>query len=167
VDIRPELSAPPAFATTLAERISSHLFRNKATDHIVPQQRLLELQQQDPAKFAKMGVADVANAVDADLVVVVYVIFLQVQSTTEGAVTQGNTQVLVKVVNSKGERLWPGDPAGTRIDAFIEPALSSDQDKTAVYDKLSEQLITRVGRLFHKYSLDDKTMTLGDPKPGG
>src|SRR4051812_11802517 len=51
VDLHESVTAPPAFATTLGEKISTHLFRNNAADHLVSQDRIVNLQQADPAAY--------------------------------------------------------------------------------------------------------------------
>src|SRR4051812_8628708 len=73
VDVHESVTAPPAFASGLGEKISTHLFRNNGADHLVSQDRLIALQQEDPAAYKKMGVADIAKAADADMVLVVFV----------------------------------------------------------------------------------------------
>ena len=158
VDVRPELTVPPTFAITLGDRISSYLFRNKATDKLVGQDRLLDLRRDD-ARFRKMGVADIAATVDADVVIVAYVVSLDVGTSTDGTVTQGAALVTVKVVDRSGDRLWPGDAAGTRVEARVDPAFASDRDKAQVYKELGDLLTVRVGRMFHKYSLEDRDAT--------
>ena len=158
VDVRPEVTVPPTFAITLGDRISSYLFRNKATDKLVGQDRLLDLRRDD-ARFRKMGVADIAATVDADVVIVAYVVSLDVGTSTDGTVTQGAALVTVKVVDRSGDRLWPGDAAGTRVEARVDPAFASDRDKAQVYKELGDLLTVRVGRMFHKYSLEDRDAT--------
>jgi hypothetical protein len=158
VDVRPETAPPPTFGTMLGDRVASHLFRYKATDLLVGQDKLLDLQR-DPARFAKMGVADIAAATGADVVVVVYVVDLVVAQSTDQGVTHGGARAMVKVVDSAGTRMWPGGLMGEKVEAQVSPALSSEKDKTAVYNELAEQLTVRIGRMFHQYSLEDPTMT--------
>jgi hypothetical protein len=158
VDVRPETAPPPTFGTMLGDRIASHLYRYKAADALVGQDKLLDLQR-DPARYAKMGVEDIAKATGADVVVVVWVPDLLVTQSTDQGITHGGARATVKVVDSSGTRLWPGDLAGEKVEAQISPALTSEKDKTAVYNELAEQLTVRVGRMFHAYDLEDKTMT--------
>jgi hypothetical protein len=157
VDVRPEVAAPPTWGTSLGDRIASHLYRFKAADQLVGQDKLLDLQR-DPARFSKMGVADIAAATDADVVVSVYVVDLVVSQSTDEGVTHGGARALVKVIDRAGTRMWPGDLAGHKIEAQVSPALTTEKDKTAVYQELAEQLTVRVGRMFHPYDLEDKTM---------
>lgn len=161
VDVRPEAGAPPTWGTMLGDRISSHLYQYKAADHLIGQDALLEMQK-DPVAFQKMGVADIAQATGADIVIVVYIVELRVTQTAEGTVAQGNAEALVKVVDKTGTRLWPGQLAGEKVEAHVDPTLSSEKDKAAIFKELQDLMTIRVGRMFHDYDLEDKEMTRGD-----
>lgn len=157
VDVRPELAAPPTWGTMLGDRISSHLYRHKAADNLVGQDRLVDLQR-DPVAFNKMGVADIAVATEADVVLVVDVVDMGVVESTDGGMTQGAARVAVKVVDKAGNRLWPGELAGKKLEARVNPVMSTDKDKTAVYKDLADQLTLLTARMFHEYDLEDKSM---------
>jgi hypothetical protein len=159
VDVRPELAAPPVWSSSLAEDISSEIFQNKGTDMMAGQEKLLDLRR-DP-RFAKMGVPDIAQACNVDIVVLVYVVELQVTTTVDQSVTQGTAMAFVKVIDKNGNRLW-GDTLGRKVEAQVEPALQSDRDRDAVYKILHDQLKIRVARLFFDYDLEDKHMTQYD-----
>ena len=105
-----------------------------------------------------MGVADIAKATDADVVVVVNMVVLQADTTSDGSVTQGTAEGEVKVVDKNGERLWPGDLLGTKVDAKVDPSFASDRGKGQVYTGLIDLLTIRVGRMFHPYDMEDKEM---------
>ena len=65
VDVHDSVDPPPSFANDLGEKLISHLFRNKAADRLVSQEAALAaLQQEDPAGYKKLGVADIAKAAE-------------------------------------------------------------------------------------------------------
>src|SRR5437868_5719795 len=68
VDVREGVTPPPAFASTLADRIGSDLFVNKAIDHLVPQDLLVNLQQKNPDKYKEMHTPELAREVGANVV---------------------------------------------------------------------------------------------------
>jgi len=158
VDVHESVTAPPAFAANLGEKISTHLYRNNAADRLVSQDRVVSLQQSDPAAYKKMGVADIAKATDADIVMVVYVTQLSIPVTTDGTVASGDAQIQVKIIDRNGERLWPGDVVGNKIDAHVDSAFTSERDVEGIVKELTDILSVRTGRMFHPYNLEDKTM---------
>lgn len=152
VDVHPTVEAPAGFANQLGENLSTHLFQYQAVDHVVAQARLAELRRA-PDTFKKMGVADVARATDADLVLYVDLITFNVSSLSDDSITQGMAQVLVKVIDANGKRLWPlNDVAGAQVDAKVDPAFTEQRDKLAVAKELNDKLARDVGRMFHDYS---------------
>ncbi len=159
VDPQETVSLPPGFDAELAEKINQHLYAYKATDHIVAQDRLAQLRDKQGDNFKKLGIADIAAGTDADVVLTVSVAKLfAAPITTDNTVAQGDAEVFVKVVDRQGERLWPGDPLGVRIGAHEDPALVTDRNVPQILKSLEVQLTRRTGRMFHKYSLDDKTL---------
>ena len=157
VDAPPAIELPPTYAATLANAIDDHLFKNKATTHLVTQDRLSAMRS-DPT-FGKLGVADIAKATNADIVI--YIDFVVFDTgVSGGAVSQGNAQALVKVIDKDGKRLWPtNQPAGYPVEAHLDEELADQRDQAATQKELSDQLTIHVGRIFHEYSLDDKEMT--------
>ena len=158
VDVHESVTAPPAFAAGLGEKISTHLFRNNAADHLVSQDRIIAMQQDDPAAYKKMGVADIAKAADADLVMVIFVTQLSIPVTSDGTVASGDAQIQVKLIDRNGERIFPGEVVGTKIDAHVDSAFTSERDTEAIVKELTEMLAVRTGRMFHPYNMEDKTM---------
>ncbi len=72
-----------------------------------------------------MGIADVARETGADLVIYVNVVSLSIPTTTDKAVAQGDAQVMVKVVDSAGVRVYPvTDVAGTPVQGIWNPCWS-------------------------------------------
>jgi hypothetical protein len=157
VDTRSDIAAPAEFATTLADGIGAHLYKYHAANNLVGQDRLTGIRH-DAIVFAKMGVGDVAVATDADVILYVDVVTLNIASTTDNSVSQGGAQVLVKVIDRDGKRLWPGTELPGTLVAVQVPAAYTEMSDMAIAAQISDLLTLRIGRMFHKYSLDDKAM---------
>jgi hypothetical protein len=158
VDTAPSVNATPGFTKLVAQKITDHLYKYKATDTLVAQSRLDALKE-DPT-YAKMGIADIARETGADLVIYVDLVALNTTSTNDKSVAQGDAEVLVKVVDADGKHLYPpADAGGTPVQAHLDPSFTEGQVEGAVVNELSDQLGLRVGRMFHKYSRDDEEMT--------
>ena len=68
----------------------------------------------------------------------------------------------------KGKRLWPGeaDALGYQVTAGVAPGLNEQAGAAPVKTKLVANLSILIGRLFHSYDLEDKTLNphqLGEP----
>jgi len=160
VDVAETVTPPPTFPTTLADKIGAHLVKYRATEFLVPQGSIVDLQQRDPAQFKAMSIAQIARAVGADAVIVVRLTELDVARSEEKSVTEGFAEAYVKVVDRDGNRLYPGDEAGTKISSHIPAGLTSEQDTPALQKKMLDQLSVLTGRMFHAYSNDDKDMII-------
>ena len=159
VDVLDGVTLPPGFDIGLAEGIGQHLYSYKAADHIVAQERLLQVRERNPDVFKKMGMADVAVATDADVVLHVRILRFITPVISDGTVAQGDAEVFVKVVDRTGARLFPGDPTGVRVIAHQDPSLISDRSVPMTQTLMMAQLAMRTGRMFHKYSLEDRVLT--------
>jgi hypothetical protein len=127
-------------------------------DKFVAQERLTALSR-DHAKFATMGIADIARATEADVVIYVDLISYEVNAISDESIAQGSVHVLVKVLDHNGDRLWPKDaPTGIETGAKIDPALTTDRDQAAVLKMLTETLAIHVGRMFQKYDAEDPVL---------
>ncbi|MCL2639584.1 MAG: hypothetical protein FWD53_01945 [Phycisphaerales bacterium] len=161
VDVRSAASVPPEFAIQLGQSISEKLMQWGAMGEggvVVPQSKVLELKA-SPSKFSQMGIADIAQAAGADVVLHVDLIAFNVTSLSDDSITQGGAQVLVKVVDREGNRAWPiGVAMGVWIDARVAPTFSEQRDRTGVQKELSDLLAVRTARMFIKYRLDDKAI---------
>ena len=162
VDVADGVSLPPAFATTLADQIGLHLQRYKAVDApLVPQERLIALQQADPDAYRKLSVADIAEKTDADQVLQVAIMQMDVNTTADGTVANGRAVAYVKVCNRKG-RVWPGDEKGQLVEAQVGMGLLRDKGADGIRQDMADQLTLTTGRMFHSYSLDTHEMSSGD-----
>ncbi|HVX85342.1 MAG TPA: hypothetical protein VH253_11220 [Phycisphaerae bacterium] len=158
VDPRPTVRAPADFPSALGDAIGQHLYKYGLADHLVTQDRLTALRR-DNARFPHMGIADVARATDADVVIYVDLITYDVSAISDNSIAQGNAHVLVKVLDANGNRLYPKNSStGTEISAEIEPAFTSERDMAAVVTDLTKLLGLRVGRLFQSYDNDDAVL---------
>jgi hypothetical protein len=159
VDPRPTVSAPVDFSSTLGDKIAQHLYKYGVADKFVAQERLTALRR-DHARFGAMGIADVAKATEADLVLYVDLIAYDVNAISDESIAQGSAHVLVKVLARDGTRLFPKDaPAGIETAAQVEPAFTADRDMNAVIKQLTDTLAMRVGRMFQKYDREDPVLS--------
>jgi hypothetical protein len=158
VDAPASVILPPNYANTLGDDISDHLFKNKATETIVAQDHLNTLRS-DPT-FSKLGDADIARATNADIILYVDILTFNVGLASGEAVTQGDAEAMVKVVSKTGQHLWPpAQPNGQAVQAHVDEDLADKRDQDATYKEISNLLTVRIGRMFHKYSLDDPDMS--------
>lgn len=165
VDARPTSGMPLDAPSSLGKQITDLLYQHKVADNFVDQGRLTELRKD--ARFAdmkQMGIADVAVLTDADTVVYVDVLQFQVDTLSDGQVTEGNAVAQVKVVSRAGKRLWPAETEvlGYQIQTTVNPNLVEQAPPNVVKGKLVKDLSVLVGRLFFKYDLEDKEL---NPKP--
>ncbi len=157
VDAPPAVILPPDYARNLGKMIGDHIYKYKGADQIVGEDRL-NVMRNDPA-FSKMGIADVARADNADLVIWVDIVTFNVMQSTDQTVSQGDVDAMVKVVDRDGVRMWPkNDVAGIAVHGHTEPSLMGEQAKGGPTGEIDDQLTIRIGRMFHKYSLDDADM---------
>ena len=157
VDVRPSVGVPPEFATQLGQSISDKLWNWNAVSGggaMVPQTRILELKK-DASAFAQMGIADVAMAADADVVLHLDIVGFSVSALSDDSITQGGAQTLVKVVDRDGTRLWPTATMGTLVEVSIAPAFSEQRNRAGVQKEIIDLLAIRTARMFIKYRLDD------------
>ena len=157
VDPRPGSRMPSDMAYRLGEKLSDHLYKFKAADLLVAQQRLAEIRRRPD--YDQMGIADIAAATDADVVVCVDVAQFSTTSTSDDQVMQGAAVAVVKVLDRSGNRLWPtGGVVGMPAEARAELALTDQRDRNALNKELLDLLDMRIGRMFHPYDIEDKTM---------
>lgn len=159
VDVYEGVTPPPAFATTLGDKIGLALFSNKAVDHLVPQDQILSLQQKDAAAYKNIPTADIARETGAAIVVQVKLTQLQTQLTTDGTVVWGDATAYVKVFNKDGQKLWPGQATGAPIVAHVDPVLVAERDVPRVLKDLSEQLTMHIGRIFYEWQPEKGEMS--------
>jgi hypothetical protein len=158
VDIADGVSVPPAFATSLADQVGLHLLRYKAADALIPQERLIKLQQTNPEAYRKLGVADVAQDTDADQVLQVSIMQMAVIKTADGTVAEGRAAAYVKVCDRKG-RVWPADSKGQLVEGRVDMGLLRDKGSDDIMKEMTAQLTLRTGRMFHSYAIEDHEMS--------
>jgi hypothetical protein len=155
VDVSGGVSLPPAFATTLADRIGLDLLQNKAVSvPLVPQERLIKIQQTDPG-YAGFTVVDIAAKTDADQVLQVAITQMAAIKTADGTVAEGRAVAYVKVCNRQG-RVWPGDSMGQLVEASVSAGLLRDKSNEEILKQMAGQLTLLVGRMFHSYELENR-----------
>jgi hypothetical protein len=158
VDPRAVSHMPADLPQSLGERLADHLYKYKAADRFVSQQRLAEVRRQP--NFDDMGLADIAQATDADVILHVDVVQYVTSSTSDNAIAQGNATAIVKVVDRSGNRLWPpgSSMVGVPVEARADPVLTETRDFNAMNKEILDLLEIRIGRMFHSYDLEDKKM---------
>lgn len=172
VDARQVSGMPGDAPARLGQLISEHLYKYQAGETFVAQSRLSEVRknpQFSPANPAeRMGIADIAAATDADVVVFVDVLQFNIQNISGGEVNQGNAMAMVKVIDKRGKRLWPADtePLGYQVTAVAAPSLAADGGPTFVQAKLLKDLALKAGRLFHSYDTEDREVNPREPEVG-
>ncbi|MEI8194271.1 MAG: hypothetical protein WCI73_00010 [Phycisphaerae bacterium] len=170
VDPRAVSGMPADAPARLGQLIAEHMYQYKAGEEFVAQARLSELRKNprfNPANpVERMGIADIAAATDADVVVFVDVLQFNIENISGGEVNQGNATAMVKVLDKNGKRLWPAEtePLGYQITAMAAPSLSEEGGAAAVQAKLLKDLALRAGRLFHSYDLEDKEVNPREPE---
>jgi hypothetical protein len=159
VDVRDGVGVPPAYTTGLGDEIGVHLWKNEAVDvPVVPQGALIALQQANPDEYKKLGIADIAQATGADEVLEVYITQLSTPATSDSLVTTGYAEAYVKIIDKKGQRIWPGDATGMRVEARVDPSLLTDKTVAQVQKELAAKLATRTGRMFHTSEIEGHRM---------
>lgn len=158
VDPRPHTRMSPELVTLLGEGIGQHLFTYQAADRFVAQQRLTALRRDGDA-FSKMGIADIARACEADIVIHVDVRQYKVVTSEDAQVAEGGAETVVKVVSASGERLFPAQPTeGVAVLAQVGTALTDLRSVADAEREMIGLLKVRTGRLFHKWDVEDKAV---------
>lgn len=158
-DRRPGRDVPLEIPDLLSDRIILHLYQYKAADNFVAAARLAEMRK-SPI-FADMSIPDVARKMDADIVIYIDILNFQLREESGGQVTSGVAEAAVKVVDRDGKRLWPTDegaasPLGQSVTAEIEQNMADVRNMTATREELIKRMTTRIGRLFHDWSSEDR-----------
>jgi hypothetical protein len=158
VDERPGYGVPLDVPQVLAMDLTTHLYRFKVSEqeNLVSPEKITLLRQ-DPGTFEKLDVMTVARETRADYVVFVDLFKFDVQTSSDGMLTGGAAQALVRVVDRDGRRLWPtGEAMPYSVEAQVAPAMTEDKNVLAVRKQLIEDLTVKIGRLFHDYTSDNK-----------
>jgi hypothetical protein len=142
---------------TLMTSVNQVLYQHKCANHFVPAYRIVALQRRNPVRYHAMGIADIAHAVNANVVVYVFVKRFDITLESAGQLTKGKADALVKVVDEKGNRLWPktGSP-GLSVTARIPTATAVSQSPEAVESEMVAILARRISRIFYRYAVGYK-----------
>ncbi|HTV47554.1 MAG TPA: hypothetical protein VMG59_03830 [Phycisphaerae bacterium] len=139
-------------AADLIDAVNSQLYQNKVADQLVPSFRITALEKTNPVTYRQMGIADIAKAVNADLVVYIFIDRFDVLLDSDQQVSHGDATGLVKVVNSNGDRLWPNDATdGYSVTAQVKENLATNQSAEDVQNQLITQLANNVSQLFYNH----------------
>ena len=135
--------------------VNTQLYAHRVAGQLVPPYRVIGLQRSNPVLYRKMGIADIAHALHADIVVYIFVRKFDVQFVSDRQVTRGFAQVLVKVVGAAGKRLWPLNATpGRAIAVRVAANFAMTQSPAVVEENLIAQIAARVAEIFyaHGYS---------------
>ncbi len=135
--------------------VNTQLYAHRVARRLVPPYRVIGLQRANPVLYRKMGIADIARALHADIVVYIFVRKFDVQWVSDRQVTRGFAQVLVKVVGGAGKRLWPLNATpGRAIAVRVAANFAMTQSPAAVEKNLIARIAARVAEIFyaHGYS---------------
>ncbi len=158
VDPRPTSGMPIDGPIQMGKLITDELVLYKGAELVVDQGRLTDLRR-DP-DYKKMGIADIAVATGADVVIYVDVLTFHVATISDGQVTQGDATATVKVVDRNGTRLWPPltDVLGFQVQTSVLPGFTDQMPPDHVKNKMVKDLAAYAARLFYKYDREDKDM---------
>ncbi len=142
---------------TLMTSVNQLLYQHKCANNFVPAYRIVALQRRNPVLYHSMGIADIAHTVNANAVVYVFVKRFDITLESAGQLTKGRADALVKVVDAKGNRLWPktGSP-GFSVTARIPTATAVSQSPQAVESEMTAILARRISRIFYRYAMGYK-----------
>lgn len=137
----------------LEQAISNQLYQNDVAKNLVPSFRLMELEK-NPRSFHKMGIADIATAMNAQVVVYVFVEHFSIQLLSDHQISRGYASAVVKVVSADGKRLFPRNATpGVSVEAQIPEGLVSSQNVATVEREIIAELSKKVGQLFYSHSV--------------
>ena len=129
------------------------LYLAGVTKNLVPAYRLIALMKSHPVSYREMGIADIAKALNANLVIYMYVERFRNRLLSAKQITEGDAQAYLKLVSESGTRLWPKTAApGQLITAKVSPNLAMTQTHTAVEDSLLAQLANTTAGFFHSHA---------------
>ncbi len=139
---------------TLMTSVNQILYAHKCANNFVPAYRIVALQRQNPVQYHSMGIADIAHAVNAGVVVYIFVKRFDVTLESAGQLTKGSADALVKVVDANGNRLWPmtGSP-GQSVTARVATGTAVSQSPHEVQSAMLAILARRISRLFYRYAV--------------
>ena len=128
------------------------LYRAGVTKRLVPAYRLIALMKNHPVTYREMGIADIAKALKANIVLYVYIERFRNRLLSAKQITEGDAQAYVKLVSESGKRLWPRTAApGELVTAKVPPNLAMTQTHTAVEDSLLSQIANTTAGFLHTH----------------
>lgn len=137
----------------LITAVNQNLYRNGVTKNLIPAYRLIALMKSHPVSYREMGIADIARALKANLVVYIYIERFRNKRLSAKQITEGDAQAYVKLVSESGHRLWPKTAApGELVTARVPANLAMTQTHTAVADSLLAQIADTTAGFFYTHS---------------
>jgi|GEM_PF-2781127 hypothetical protein len=131
---------------------NQNLYRNGVTKRLVPAYRLISLMKTHPVSYREMGIADIAKALNANIVLYIYIERFRNRLLSAKQITEGDAQAYVKLVSESGQRLWPKSAApGELVTVKVPPNLAMTQTHTAVEDSLLAQIANRTASFLYTH----------------
>ena len=149
------VSAPMSLRgiSDLEEAISTQLYQQRVCRNLVPAFRLVQLEK-NARRYRQMGIADIASAVNAQVVVYVFVDHFSVLLQSDRQISRGYASAIVKVMSGGGQRLFPKTAMpGVPVTATIPAALAHRQTATTVERGLVAQLADKIAKIFYSHSV--------------
>ena len=137
----------------LEQSVSTELYQHHVCRNLVPAFRLVQLEK-NARRYHQMGIADIASAVNAQVVVYVFVDHFSVLLQSDRQISRGYASAVVKVVSGGGKRLFPKTAMpGIPVSATIPAALAHRQTAATVERALVAQLADKIAKIFYSHSV--------------
>ncbi len=158
-DPAPSLSESERVAKYIGIDLHGEDVPEKERVPLIATTKISDLRSAQPAAFAKMKVSDIGAAVGAEQVIYVDLQYAAVETMTGSQILRGRADGKVKVIDCKtGLTLWPQESAGgipvafsTNLKRLAEEGATAESIKDDTLDGFAR----RVGRLFHKWKVED------------
>ncbi len=163
VDSSPESPLSIHAVSSLIVATNQDLYKNRAATILIPPYRLVALMKSHPVSYREMGIADIARALNANLVIYIFIDRFRNQLISDKQITQGDAQAYIKLVSASGTRLWPkGATPGQLVTARVPPGLAMSQNTVSVQDSLLAQIANTTAGFFYAHSKTYKQSESGN-----
>lgn len=157
VDTRGELAedGPPKLPDLVARRTVEELTKHVTDRKFVPAENVIALRRKTPARYARMGNAELGNRLHAETLLKIELHGYRQGSPEAGDRRMGNVQVLVRLVDglSDDNVLWPhSEPY--EIFSISTGTFNPNEDginEYKVLDSVAEAAADRIAKMFYKY----------------
>jgi hypothetical protein len=148
----------PPLKRMLAEKLNEQIAKHQLAERTIEYARLEDLKERSGERWRDvrekgMGVAEVTSALGADLAIHLDVREFRLKEHPSNNIWKGRLTALVKVVDSKGNRLWPADAMeGQQVSVETPPITEGDETYgLTLTNLLADQMADRVAKLFYSH----------------